>query len=347
VLLFLNYLSGEGTMFILQSYPAAVFFCIITMICWGSWANTQKLAGRHWRFELYYWDYALGVLLLSAIFALTIGSLGTAGRPFLADLAQAKGEHIRSAIIGGAIFNLSNILLVAAIAVAGMAVAFPVGVGLALVIGVVTNYLETPMGHAPFLFTGVAVVTIAIILCAVAYKKMGSGSAGGTKGLILSVAAGVLMGFFYRWVVSSMTLNFMAPEIGKLTPYSAVFFFSAGLFLSNFIFNTVLMKFPVEGEPIPLKEYFKGSFGVHLTGILGGIIWNIGMSFSIIAAEQAGPAISYGLGQGATLIAALWGVFIWKEFAKAPKGTGKLLTAMFVCYLLGLALIIIARKAAI
>ncbi|MBN2288629.1 MAG: multidrug DMT transporter permease [Candidatus Glassbacteria bacterium] len=333
-------------MFILHSYQAAVLFCVITMLCWGSWANTQKLAGRRWRFELYYWDYTLGVLLLSAVFAFTLGSLGSAGRPFLPDIAQAGAENIGSALLGGAIFNLSNILLVAAIAVAGMAVAFPVGVGLALVIGVVSNYVKAPVGNASMLFTGVAIVALAIILCAIAYKRLGSAGSGGAKGLVLSVAAGVLMGFFYRWVVSSMTLDFVAPEAGKLTPYSAVFFFSLGLFLSNFIFNTVLMKVPVEGEPVPLGDYFKGSLGVHLTGILGGIIWNVGMSFSIIASEQAGPAISYGLGQGATLVAALWGVFIWKEFAQAPRGTGKLLAAMFICYVAGLALIIIARNAA-
>jgi len=332
-------------MFILHSYHAAVLFCVITMLCWGSWANTQKLAGRHWRFELYYWDYALGVLLLSVISAFTLGSSGASGRPFLADIAQAGSANIGSAIIGGAIFNLSNILLVAAIAVAGMSVAFPVGVGLALVIGVLTNYIKAPVGSADLLFTGVAIVALAIILCAVAYKRMGDGGSGGAKGLILSVAAGVLMGFFYRWVVSSMALDFINPEAGKLTPYSAVFFFSVGLFLSNFILNTIIMKVPVEGGPVPLSDYFKGSFGVHLTGILGGVIWNIGMSFSIIAAEQAGPAISYGLGQGATLVAALWGVFIWKEFARAPKSTGKLLAAMFICYLAGLAMIIFARLA--
>ena len=333
-------------MFILYSYVTAVLFCVITMLCWGSWANTQKLAGRYWRFELYYWDYALGVLLLSVIFAFTLGSLGTAGRPFVADIAQAEGGNIGSAILGGAIFNLSNILLVAAIAVAGMAVTFPVGVGLALVIGVVTNYVKAPVGSAPLLFTGVAIIALAIILCAVAYRRLGTSGSGGAKGLVLSVAAGVLMGFFYRWVISSMTLDFVTPEAGKLTPYSAVFFFSLGLFLSNFIFNTVLMKVPVEGEPVPPRDYFKGSFVVHLTGILGGVIWNIGMSFSIIAAEQAGPAISYGLGQGAPLVAALWGVFIWKEFARAPRGTGKFLTAMFFCYVAGLALIIIARNVA-
>ena len=332
-------------MFIVESYFTAVLMCIITMLCWGSWANTQKLAGRHWRFELFYWDYALGVLIFSAILGLSLGSMGSSGRPFLEDIAQASSGAIGSAILGGVIFNVSNILLVAAIAVAGMAVAFPVGVGLALVIGVITSYAVKPSGDPTVLFAGVAVVVVAILIDAAAYRRMGSASGGGAKGLVLSVAAGVLMGFFYRWVAASMATDFAAPEAGMLTPYTAVFFFSVGLFASNFVWNTLAMKFPFAGEPVKGRDYFRGSAGVHLTGILGGLIWNLGMSFSIIASGQAGFAISYGLGQGATMVAALWGVFIWKEFAGAPKGTGKLLTAMFLCYVVGLTLIIYARSA--
>lgn len=330
-------------MFIVSSYATAVFMCIITMLCWGSWANTQKLAGRHWRFELYYWDYALGVLIFSVLLGLTMGSTGGQGRPFLEDIAQAGTGPIASAVLGGIIFNLSNILLVAAIAVAGMAVAFPVGVGLALVIGVITSYAVKPEGDPTVLFVGVAVVALAILLDAAAYRRTGTGAGGGFKGLALSVAAGVLMGFFYRWVAASMATDFASPEAGMLTPYTAVFFFSVGLFASNFVWNTLAMK--LSGEPVKMSDYFRGSAGVHLTGILGGLIWNLGMSLSIIASGQAGFAISYGLGQGATMVAALWGVFIWKEFAGASKGTGKLLTLMFICYAVGLTLIVYARTA--
>lgn len=333
-------------MFILHSYGPAVIFCIITMLCWGSWANTQKLAGRYWRFELFYWDYAIGVLLMSVIFGFTLGNTGSQGRPFLADISQAEAANIFSAMIGGVIFNLSNILLVAAIAIAGMAVAFPIGVGLALVIGVITTYFVQPTGSPTVIFLGVAIVVLAIILDAVAYRRLGSSGSGGTKGIALSVAAGVLMGFFYKYVAQSMATDFAAPEAGKLTPYTAVFFFSVGLFLSNFLWNTLAMKFPFTGDPVPIRDYFKGSAGVHLTGILGGIIWSIGMSFSIIASGQAGFAISYGLGQGATLVATLWGVFVWKEFAAAPRGTNKLLTAMFIGYFVGLSLIVYARTVA-
>ncbi len=138
--------------------------------------------------------------------------------------------------------------------------------------------------------------------------------------------------------------NFMAPATGKMTPYTAVFIFSVGIFLSNFVFNTILMKKPFTGDPVNYAEYFTGKLTTHMVGILGGLIWGIGNSFNLIAAGKAGTAISYGLGQGATLIAALWGVFIWKEFKQSPKGTGSYLTAMFIFFMLGLALIIYAGK---
>jgi glucose uptake protein len=335
-------------MVIVESYPLAVVMCFVTMLCWGSWANTQKLASKEWRFQLFYWDYAIGVLLLSLVLAFTMGSMGTAGRGFLADVGQAEGSAIRSALLGGIIFNLSNILLVAAIDIAGMAVAFPIGVGLALVIGVVTNYVKMPIGNPVILFLGVAGVVVAIIVDALAYKKLPSESQKTTaKGMLISVAAGVLMGFFYRFVVASMATDFASPEAGKLTPYTAVVFFSLGLLLSNFVWNSIVMVKPFVGDPVPFGDYFtKGNLRLHLIGILGGIIWNVGMSFSIMASGAAGPSISYGLGQGATMIAAFWGVFIWKEFNEAPAGTNKLLTLMFAFYLIGLVLIITARLVA-
>ncbi|HXY00879.1 MAG TPA: hypothetical protein VEI54_08150 [Candidatus Limnocylindrales bacterium] len=331
-------------MFVLHSYPWAVVFCVITMFCWGSWANTQKLARKDWRFELFYWDYTLGVLLLTLILGFTLGSHGSAGRPFLADLGQHSHSSVHSALLGGVIFNLANILLVAAIDIAGMSVAFPVGIGIALVLGVVLNYVANPVGNATLLFAGVLLVALAIILDAVAYRRIPGSSAGvTTKGLVLSVAAGVLMGFFYRFVAASMYPDFTHPERGKFGPYAAVFVFALGIFLSNFIINTILMKKPFVGSPVTFADYFKGGLGTHLTGILGGLIWGVGMSFSIIASGRAGFAISYGLGQGATMVAAFWGVFIWKEFRTAPAGTSKLIAAMFGCFLLGLALIIVAR----
>lgn len=331
-------------MVIINSYFTAVLLCIITMLCWGSWANTQKLASRKWAFQLFYWDYALGVLILSLILAFTMGSSGEEGRSFLTDLAQADGKSLGSALLGGIIFNLANLLIVVAIDIAGMAVAFPIGIGLALVIGVVVNYVATPVGNPMILFIGVLLVVLAIIFDAVAYRKSSGGKTSTTtRGIVISILGGLLMGFFYRFVAASMVTDFAVPEAGKLTPYTASVVFAAGLLLSNFLWNTFFMFRPVSGERVTYGDYFKkGDLRLHLIGILGGVIWSLGMTFNIIASEQAGFAISYGLGQGATLVAALWGVFIWKEFGRA-EGLKGILTTMFLLYLAGLALIIVAR----
>jgi glucose uptake protein len=231
---------------------------------------------------------------------------------------------------------------VAAIAIAGMSVAFPVGIGIALVLGVLVNYLATPKGDPIWLFAGVALISLAIVLDALAYRKKASQSQKvPAKGILLAVGGGILMALFYRFVAKSMVTDFASPEQGLLSPYTAVVIFSAGVLLSNFIFNTLLMKYPIEGSPVSFKQYFSGSFKEHVTGIIGGVIWCIGMSLSIIASGKAGFAISYGLGQGATLVAAIWGVFIWKEF-KQVKGTTGLLTTMFILFLTGIVLLIYA-----
>lgn len=331
-------------MFIIQSYSIAVFFCFITMLCWGSWANTQKLAAGNWRFELFYWDYVIGILLLTFIFGISLGSMGETGRSFFNDLSQGSSENFQSAFIGGIIFNAANILLSAAIAIAGISVAFPVGIGLALVIGVIVNYLDLPVGNPAILFGGVACIAIAIGLNAFAFQKKSQGAQKATsKGLILSIISGSMMGLFYKYVANAMAVDFTNPEVGKLTPYTALFIFSVGIFISNFLFNSILMRFPISGEKVSLTEYFKGSFKNHIVGVLGGCIWGVGMSFSILASEKAGPAISYGLGQGATVIAALWGIYIWKEFNGVSNSVNRILNIMLLAYVIGLALIILSR----
>lgn len=331
-------------MYVVHSYPLAVVFCVITMLCWGSWANARKLASPRWRFELFYWDYTLGVLLVTLLLGLTIGSTGDQGRPFLADLSQASAASIRSALLGGALFNLANILLVAAIEIAGMAVAFPVGIGLALLLGVIVNYIAAPVGNGWLLALGVGMVTLAVLLDAAAYRRLSASTAGvSARGLLLSVACGLLMGVFYRFVAASMYDDPALPVVGKMGNYAAVFLFAVGVFASSFIWNVIAMKKPLSGTPVGLADYLRGSVRDHLIGILGGVIWAIGMSCNLIASSRAGFAISYGLGQGATMIAAFWGVFVWKEFRNAPPGTGRLLAAMFACFLGGLALIVVAR----
>ncbi len=335
-------------MFIVESYPLAIALCVITMICWGSWANTQKLTGKQWPFQLFYWDYCFGVLLLSLLLAFTLGSHGEGGRGFVADVQQAETRHLGSAFLGGVIFNLSNILLVAAIDIAGMAVAFPVGVGLALVLGVVTTYLSTGEGNPLMLGAGVAAIAIAIVLDALAYKRLSHSGTAPMKGIVLAIVAGLLMGFFYKYVAQAMSgidAATRALEPGKLSPYTAIVLFSSGVLLSSFVWNTFAMWRPFTGARVSFAEYFtKGTPRLHLIGMLGGMIWNLGMAFSIIASTKAGAALSYGLGQGATMVGALWGVFVWKEFKAAPPGTSRLLGAMFVFYLLGLAILIASKN---
>ena len=330
-------------MFIVQNYVTAVILCVVTMLCWGSWINTQKLAAKSWRYELFYWDYVVGILLFSLVIGFTLGSFGEGGRSFLVDLQQVSTLGIASALIGGIIFNLSNILLSASVSLSGVAVAFPVGVGIALVLGVVLNYIGQPKGDAMLLFTGVALIVVAIIVNGIASGRMQKGESKGKKGILLAVVAGALMSTFYRFVAAAMDLdNFESPEPGKATPYTAFFLLALGIFISQFLWGTIAMKKPVEGEPVSYKTYFAGTLKTHLVGMLGGCIWGLGTVLSYIAAGKAGAAISYALGQGAPMIAALWGVFVWKEFKGSPKKVYGLLALMFLFFVAGLSLIVVA-----
>ena len=225
-----------------------------------------------------------------------------------------------------------------------MSVAFPVGIGIALVLGVIVNYIDAPEGNPLLLFSGVALIALAIILNARAYRRMSADTATpSTKGLTLAITGGILMGFFYRFVARTMFTDFTLPEAGKISPYTAMVLFACGILLSNLIFNTYIMRKPFAGEPVQFSQYLKGGVRNHITGIIGGMIWCTGMSFSIIASGKAGAAISYGLGQGATVVAAIWGIFIWREFKNAPKGTSAILNIMLALYICGLAMIIYAR----
>jgi len=332
-------------MVIIQSYTTAVVMCMVTMICWGSWANTMKLTRKGWPFQLYYWDYSLGLILFSLILAFTLGSTGTIGRSFVQDLEQANTKYLGYALLSGVLFNLANILLVVVIDMAGMAIAFPIGIGLALVIGVISGYIARPVGNAWLIFIGLIAVVIAIIMDGIAYGKIPSEEKkSATRGIVISILTGILMGFFYPVLVASMVTNLPGPEKGRLTPYSAIVIFSIGVFLSSFIWNYYFMRRPLNGSTVSFADYFnKGSAKDHSVGIFGGLIWCLGFSLMTLAGGKAGPAISYGLGQGATLVAAIWGVFVWKEFQKAPRSVNKLLVAMFIFYLLGLSLLIIAK----
>ena len=273
-----------------------------------------------------------------------MGSFGEEGRHFIDDLGQASMHNIGSVILGGVIFNASNILLSASTSIAGMAVAFPLGVGLSLVFGTIINYIGAPKGDPVILFIGVALIVVAVICNGVASSKVnreGTDPHSSRKGILLALLAGVLMSFFYRFVAAAMDLDdFASPAAGKLTPYSAIFIFSAGVLLSNLLFNSLVMRYPFVGTRVSWREYFRGKASTHLVGMLGGAIWCLGTAFSYIASGKAGAAISYALGQGAPMIAAIWGVFIWKEFKGASKGVYGLLAVMFLLFVAGLGFII-------
>jgi len=337
-------------MILVNNYFLAITFFVFTMICWGSWANTQKLAAKTWRFELFYWDMVTGLLLLATIAAFTLGTFGNQGRTFIEDLRQADISSMGSALLGGVVWNLGNLLLVAAIAVAGMSVGFPIGGGIAWILGIVVNYLLVVSRSGKsgdndlLLFSGVVIIIVAIILSMLSYKRLASeNKKPTTKGILLSVSAGLLIAFFYGLVVNSLDPQFVEGGGGRLTPYSGAFFFAVGAFLSTFIFNPVFMAKPVQGAPVRIGEYFKGSARTHLIGILGGIIWMIGMVVSFMSVGAARPAISYALSNAAPVVAILWGVFAWKEFKRAPEGTNRLLLYMFILYLVGLVLITMAK----
>lgn len=322
-----------------HSSGAAVLLCIVTMVGWGSWANTQKLAGRErWPFELFYWDYSIGVALTGVLLCFTLGMFGSAGTSSVENLRTASAASDLGAVLAGALFNLANILLVAAIDTAGMAVAFPVGIGLALVIGTAVSYFEVPKGNILSLACGVLCVLAAMIISALAHARMPTaGHAQRGSGLFWSIAAGLLMGFFYPQLMRSISPDFNSQPIqpGLLTPYTALLFFGFGVLISSIPFNGWFMY----SRGSRFSEFSKASFARHLPGILGGLIWMIALGLNVVASGMAGPAISYALGQGATLIAALWGVFIWHEFRNAPAGTNLLVAAMLAAYALGLLLI--------
>lgn len=335
-------------MYVLQKYSLAVFFCFLSMLFWGSWINTHKMTGKTWRFELFYWDYGWGLLLTALIFALTLGNRGKRGRNFSDDLRQATWWNLGSALVGGVVFNAANILLVNMVATVGMAVAFPMMIGVSIVLGVVVNYLTVPKGNPFLLFLGSLTIVAAVIIAALASRMLPSAeqiTGVGVKEIVLMLVGGVLFGNFYRFVAKPMAKDFGNMEPGVLSPYSAVVLFSIGVVFSSFVFNTIIMRRPFDGEPVTWLDYFHGTAQAHLWGILGGALWAAGMMFNILACDKAGPAISFALGQAGTMVAALWGVFVWHEFRNAPPETNWLLAAMFLAYSLGIALLIQAGRA--
>ncbi len=336
------------------TYLTALLLTILTMICWGSWHNTTKMAGKR-SFELFYFDYSFGVLVTATILAFTLGSMGSE-LSFQDNLLITSKRPIAYALAAGGVFNLANMLLVAAISLAGMAVAFPIGIGLALIIGVIGSYIVNPQGNPVFLFAGAALLLVGIIMVAKAYKLYAQMRADDrarergravrparlpAKGIAISLACGVLMGMFYPLVELSKQ-----GELG-LRAYAVAFVFALGVFLTTPFYNLVFMNIPVKGKPVRIRQYLEGTFQQHLLGLLGGAVWMVGTVANFCAASappevQVGPAVSYGIGQGAVLVSTLWGILYWKEFQGASSQVNKLVTVMVIVFVCGLALIALA-----
>ena len=355
------------------SYIYTLVLLILSMLCWGSWANTFKVAGK-WRFELFYFDFAIGVFIAALIASFTFGMFGLDGFSVMDDLQLAGKRQDMFAFMAGCVFNLANMLLMGAIAVSGMAIAFPVGIGLALIIGVIISYLMHPVGNPFLLGSGCLAILGAIIVDArawnaysaekarrtaevaaaaaaarpadgdakpVAKKKKNAKLASSGKGIALALAGGVLMGLFYPIV------ELARQGENGLGPYTTGLIFALGVLVSTFGLNLFFMNMPVQGQPIELSQYFKGKTNQHLLGLLGGGLWFTGAISNFVAARAegpalVGPAVSYAMGQGATLISALWGLLVWKEFAEANQSVRTLIGIMLVLFVAGLTAVSLA-----
>lgn len=322
-------------MFTPSSLTIALLMMITSAICWGSWANTYK-GVKNYRFELFYWDYAIGIFLVSLLLALTMGSTGHDSSSFLANVHAADWSNIISTMTGGAIFNLANLLLVAAIDMAGLAVAFPVSIGIALVVGVVLSYGLQPKGNAGLLAAGVVCAVIAVVVDGRAYGSLpAEGKSISRKSIIICVVSGVLMGLWNPFVAYGTTRG------NPLTPYSSIVFLTLGALLSCFIWNLYFMRRPLVGEPVSFSGFFSGPPAGHLLGLFGGIVWGVGTVFNVVAGKVTSYAIAYAIGQSAPMVAALWGLLAWKEFKGADSRAKTYLALMFVFY--GLAIVLVAR----
>jgi glucose uptake protein len=320
-------------MFVPHTFVVALIMMVASAVCWGSWANTYK-GVKNYRFELFYWDYAVGIFLISLILAFTMGTTADDPSRFLSNVHSADNSNIASTMFAGVIFNLANLLLVAAIDMAGLAIAFPVSIGIALVVGVVSSYILQPKGHAGLLAAGVTCALIAVILDGKAYGCLKTASREiSKKSIITCIVSGVLMGVWAPFVTHSMTRG------NTLGPYSVTVFLTLGALLSCFVWNIYFMKHPLVGQPVRFSEFFHGPTSGHFLGILGGCVWGVGTVFNLVAANFTGVAISYAIGQSAPMVAALWGVLAWKEFRGANRRAYMYLACMFIFYLLSILII--------
>ena len=335
-----------------QSYQAVLFLTVLSLLCLGSWASAFKFAGK-WRFELFYLDFAIGLMLAAVIFAFTLGNIGYDGFNFLDDIQHAGKRQWMFVFLAGTIFNLGNVLLMAAVSVSGLAVAFPMGMGLALLLGTVMGIAGRPAGNSLLLGLGCLLILTSIVVNAVSYRIMGvakhealarAGQAKSTrrpspmKGIILALLSGILLGSFTPLVEKARE-----GDLG-LGPYAAGFLFALGVFVSSFVYDIFFMNLPVDGEPVEFGEYLRGKWKQHASGLGSGFVWYAGMVLawvctSIPAAIQGAPLPRFMMAQGAPVLAALWGIVVFREFKDSDVRVKVLGTLMLVLFICGVAMI--------
>jgi glucose uptake protein len=331
---------------------------VFSMLCLGSWANTQKASGG-WRFELFYYDFSLGVVLCALVAAFTLGSMNSQELSFQDNLLITGKRQMAYAFGAGIVFNLGNLLLLGAMQVAGMGVAFSITFGLALAIGAISSYFLNPQSNATLLFSGAVLVLIAVALGTLAHGSYADEKDSLNKplrpdprartprppsavlGIILSLLSAIFMSLSYPLAESAMT------EETALSPYGVALLFSGGILLSTLLYIPFFVSFPVRGGAVEMRAYFKGTKKEHFWGILGGIIWMAGTlarytAAAAPAAAQTGPIVSYVLWQVAPLIAALWGLLVWREFRGATLRVKTLVAGMLILYAAGIAVVSVA-----
>ena len=309
-----------------QTYGAVLMLMVLTLLCWGSWANTYKLAGKH-RFELYYIDFALGFLLMALILAFTVGNIGFDGFSLLDDLEHAGKRQWLYGFMAGVVFNFGNMFLVSSVAVAGMAVAFTASFGVAIVVNSMLGFIIKPNGSLMLAAAGWALLIAAVIVMAGAHRMLGvirheelarSGKAKSTrrpssmKGIVLGLVGGLILGSFFPLVGKATET-----EVG-LGPYAVMAVFALGVFLSTFMFDIFFMNLPVQGDPIDPTAYLRVSGRQHLFGLAGGAMWCAGAVASLVAAVnpegiRLPVVLNYYLDYGFPLLTVLWGIFAWRE----------------------------------
>lgn len=321
------------------SIPLAFLMLFITMFCWSSWANALKKCGN-WRFEAFYWDFAWSIIFWTIVLSVILGGFSSSGWmpfQFINSLAHLSLSGVAWALFGGFVWGLGNILLVVAMTLAGMAVAFPLSLGLALVVGTFLAYITNPSAtqNPQFLFIGLIFVTLAVIANGLAYKFKEAKSTQNKnlkRGIVVSIICGLLISLF------PFPFNYSFKE--GLNGYEGALFMTVGGGLATLLLLPILMRRPLvpKQKPIGFSEYRNAKKKWHIWGIFAGLIWSIGTVFNLVVASlpSFSVAIAYTLGQCAPMIAALWGIFVWKEFKGAPANSYRFLGLMFVLFILGI-----------